>query len=135
MHTYLTKIAAFMLVFVIILTTVACEHGSQVYKCRIVKAPSRTEYPVGYSGTIDMNGIKVVGVRYDGKEVEHNYVFKSYDHADADIASQSNALTVYWDVSEVDFSTLGQYPIHLHFLGNKQISDTFYINVVEEPNG
>ena len=134
MHTYSTKIVALMLVLVIILSSAACERGSQVYKCRIVNAPTRTEYPVGFSGEIDLSGIKVVGVRYDGKEVEHAYVFRSYDCAEADMASGKNTLTVYWDASEVDFSTPGEYPIHLHFLGNKEISDTFFINVAEEHN-
>ncbi len=109
-----------------VLLSVACENDTMVYKCRIKQAPTRTEYPVGYSGNIDMTGSIVVGVRVNGSDASFN--IEKYKPLSA-FNGEGPADTIYWDDSEVDFSIPGEYTVFVYYLNEDKADDSFRITV------
>ena len=109
-----------------VLLSVACEKDTMVYKCRIKQAPARTEYPVGYSGNIDMTGSIVVGVRVNGSDASFN--IEKYKPLSA-FNGEGPADTIYWDDSGVDFSIPGEYTVFVYYLNEDKADDSFRITV------
>ena len=109
-----------------VLLSVACENDTMVYKCRIKQAPTRTEYPVGYSGNIDMTGSIVVGVRVNGSDASFN--IEKYKPLSA-FNGEGPADTIYWDDSEVDFSIPGEYTVFVYYLNEDKADVSFRITV------
>lgn len=109
-----------------VLLSVACENDTMVYKCRIKQAPTRTEYPVGYSGNIDMTGSIVVGVRVNGSDASFN--IEKYKPLSA-FNGEGPADTIYWDDSGVDFSIPGEYTVFVYYLNEDKADDSFRITV------
>ncbi len=112
--------------FACVLLSVACEKDTMVYKCRIKQAPTRTEYPVGYSGNIDMTGSIVVGVRVNGSDASFN--IEKYKPLSA-FNGEGPADTIYWDDSGVDFSIPGEYTVFVYYLNEDKADDSFRITV------
>ena len=120
------RLILIVMAFACVLLSVACENDTMVYKCRIKQAPTRTEYPVGYSGNIDMAGSIVVGVRVNGSDASSN--IEKYKPLSA-VNEEGPADTIYWDDSEVDFSTPGEYTVFVYYLNEDKADDSFRITV------
>jgi hypothetical protein len=120
------RLALIAMALACVLLSVACENDTMVYKCRIKQAPTRTEYPVGYSGNIDMTGSIVVGVRVNGSDASFN--IEKYKPLSA-FNGEGPADTIYWDDSEVDFSTPGEYTVFVYYLNEDKADDSFRITV------
>ena len=108
------------------LLSVACEKDTMVYKCRIKQAPARTEYPVGYSGNIDMTDSIIVGVHNNGSDTSFN--IEKYKPLSA-FNGEGPADTIYWDDSGVDFSIPGEYTVFVYYLNEDKADDSFRITV------
>ena len=120
------RLVLIVMAFAFVLLSVACENDTMVYKCRIKQAPTRTEYPVGYSGNIDMAGSIVVGVRVNGSDASSN--IEKYKPLSA-FNGEGPADTIYWDDSEVDFSIPGEYTVFVYYLNEDKADDSFRITV------
>ena len=120
------RLVLIVMAFACVLLSVACENDTMVYKCRIKQAPTRTEYPVGYSGNIDMTGSIVVGVRVNGSVASFN--IEKYKPLSA-FNGEGPADTIYWDDSGVDFSIPGEYTVFVYYLNEDKADDSFRITV------
>ncbi|MBR0207049.1 MAG: hypothetical protein IJQ45_09945 [Clostridia bacterium] len=120
------RLALIAMALACVLLSVACENDTMVYKCRIKQAPTRTEYPVGYSGNIDMTGSIVVGVRVNGSDASFN--IEKYKPLSA-FNGEGPADTIYWDDSGVDFSIPGEYTVFVYYLNEDKADDSFRITV------
>ena len=122
------RLALFTVIIVSVFVTIGCDYSHSVYKCKIIQVPNRTEYPVGYNGIIDMEGLLVVGVRIDKSERDLN--ISSYKPLSEFVAT-GPANTIYWDDSRVDFSTPGEYTVYIHYLNSDKADDSFIIQVTQ----
>ena len=120
------RLALIAMALACVLLSVACEKDTMVYECRIKQAPTRTEYPVGYSGNIDMTGSIVVGVRVNGSDASFN--IEKYKPLSA-FNGEGPADTIYWDDSGVDFSIPGEYTVFVYYLNEDKADDSFRITV------
>lgn len=50
------KIRCLLVIIVLIISAAACDSGLEVTSIEIAALPGRLEYPVGYSGAIDLSG-------------------------------------------------------------------------------
>ena len=124
-----TEIIVCLLIAALLLT--ACDVDMQVYKCRVVKEPTRTEYPVGYNGDIDMNGVEIIGIHRNGTDYDLGKIdFQPYSRY-----SLNTPKTVYWDDSEVDYSMPGEYYIYIYYLNKNKADDSFPITIVCQRDG
>ena len=120
------RLILIVMAFACVLLSVACEKDTMVYECRIKQAPARTEYPVGYSGNIDMTGSIIVGVHDNGSDTSFN--IEKYKPLSA-FNGEGPADTIYWDDSEVDYSIPGEYTVFVYYLNEDKADDSFRITV------
>ena len=122
------QLALLTIIIICVLLNGGCDFSHSVYKCRIKQAPRRIEYPVGYSGSVDLEGLQVVGVRLD--KSERDLLISSYKPLSEFVAT-GPANTIYWDDSEVDFSTPGMYTVYIFYLNSEKADDSFFIQIID----
>ncbi len=132
MRHKMIQLVMFTAIIVGVFITVGCDYSHSVYKCKITQVPNKTEYPVGYNGIIDMEGLQVVGVRIDNSE--RDLLISSYKPL-SEFVTTGPANIIYWDDSAVDFSTPGMYSVYIFYLNSDKADDSFVIRVTQGCQG
>lgn len=92
----------------------ACDSSLEVIRMEITSLPDRTEYPVGYTGELDLQGGMV----------------EKFCHVEG--LSEKVPMTDCGDVlADIDFTVPGTYEVELRL--SNGVSVTFPVRVVEKP--
>lgn len=128
--TMLKKALLFMACMIFLASSVlACDMDTQVYKCEITCPPLKTEYPAGYEGDIDLTGIQIAVVQQNGRRKDHSIgTFLPFSKFETSV---NDVDALYWDDSNVDYTTPGEYTVYIYYLNPNKPDDSFKIRVYQ----